>query len=94
MTKIPKSQLCDLIFSLEKNEIGISDFCLEYENIYNFSKCKQFTDNIEFNLFSELFDDVVLYSGYKEELEKYSLYKSEIDIRNKVFHLRERGLCG
>jgi hypothetical protein len=73
-----------LIESVLVKKMAVSAFCEEFERIYNFELEKEKLSKKEKIVLGKLFDKVVYYSSFPEELEKIPHYVSDQEIIESV----------
>ena len=66
------------------DEIGVSIFCRQFENSYNFHTEKTAMTALEASVFQDVFNKVVWYSPFPDERKIVSSYQGETEIRNAV----------
>lgn len=76
-----KDQLYYVLKTFLKGEYQTTDFCDNYERIYNLELDKKVLNTVEKESFEKLFNTVVYFSEFPEDRKKYSGYKNENDIQ-------------
>lgn len=77
----PVEQLHELVKLAKSEMITIEYFCTHYESIFNFSLVKSQVENKELERLSRLFDRVVWFSPFPEEVKQYPSYVGEPNIK-------------
>lgn len=86
----PNYKLLFLIKEYLEHKIDTEQFCYQYEGVYNFEVDE---DTLEPNLKTELnhlFNIVLRYSSYKEDIEKYDCYYDSDTIRKVVMEFSKK----
>lgn len=95
MSETPRLRLHRLVHELRAGSLGIEAFCAQFEHTYNLELDKSTLSPDEAAAFSQLFEQVVLYSPFPEDRAEYSGYRSEADIAraadDAAQRLAERG---
>lgn len=76
-----KDRLFRLIAGVLANEIPFNSFVEDYEQVFNFELEKASVPPNELSPLRELFDVVVFFSQYPEDLAAYPGYKTESQVR-------------
>lgn len=77
-------QLRELIVQAKDGTLPIPTFCESFERIYNLELDKKSLPAKEGEQLSKLFDLVVFFSPYPEELARIPNYRSEAQIRDAL----------
>jgi Bacterial self-protective colicin-like immunity len=81
--------LTKIINELDSGKISIGEFCARYETAYNFNKDFYSVGKEVSKVLESLFDVVVLYSPFNEEIEKIPNYRNEDQVRLKIEEVRK-----
>lgn len=76
-----RKQLFDLIVQLRIGKLSVSEFCSNFETIYNLKLDKRSLVPAELEAFRELFEKVVWYSPHSDERKTIPNYLGEEDVR-------------
>ncbi|TPG41941.1 hypothetical protein EAH89_28250 [Roseomonas nepalensis] len=76
-----KAELESLIGAFLSGALSVRLFCLEYEKLFNFDVARAQLSQPQEAIFRALFDDVIVFSLFKDELAAIPIYRSEDQIR-------------
>jgi hypothetical protein len=85
-----KARLYWLINLYASGHLDVGTFCKEFEHTYNFEVDKSALSGREREAFAELFEKVVLYSPFPNELATVPFYQSAAQIAAAVTATRSR----
>lgn len=69
-----------LTLRVSRGEISVAEFCDKYEDLFNFEVKKTEIPLPELKVYSDLFEKVVYFSPFKDEVERIPIYFGEEEI--------------
>ncbi len=72
-----RRRLVDLLTGVSNGDLGVSEFCEEFEYCWNFERRSDDLSSLEKGRLKKVFDIVVWYSPYENERERIKGYKDE-----------------